>query len=262
MMLPSLDALAVIDAIDRNGSFARAAAELDRVPSALTYQVRKLEDELDVLLFDRRGHRAVLTPAGRTLLEDGRRLLLAADELQRRVRRVATGWEVELRVALDTIVCLEPLLELAADFYAEEPGTRLRFFTEVLSGTWEALLTGRADLAIGTFANAPGGGPASGFQSRPLGEIDLVFAVAPHPPLAAPTSGGATARWRWATARATCPRSRWASSAARTCSPCPRCATSCRRSSRASGAATCRWGWPSRTSTTGASCRSSSSSRA
>ncbi|MBK7332922.1 MAG: LysR family transcriptional regulator [Betaproteobacteria bacterium] len=40
-MLPSLDALAVLDAIDRRGSFAAAADELGRVPSAITYTVRR-----------------------------------------------------------------------------------------------------------------------------------------------------------------------------------------------------------------------------
>ena len=47
----TLDALLVIDAIDRKGSFAAAAHELHRVPSAVTYSVQKLEEDLDVLLF-------------------------------------------------------------------------------------------------------------------------------------------------------------------------------------------------------------------
>ena len=42
----TLDALAVLDAIDRRGSFAAAAEELHRVPSAVTYQVQKLEEDL------------------------------------------------------------------------------------------------------------------------------------------------------------------------------------------------------------------------
>jgi len=55
-----------------------------------------------VLLFDRRGYRARLTPAGEELLREGRHLLAAAEELARRVRRVASGWEQELTLALDT----------------------------------------------------------------------------------------------------------------------------------------------------------------
>ncbi len=185
-MLLDLDALQALDAIERKGSFARAAAELGRVPSALTYLVRKLEGDLDVLLFDRRGHKATMTPAGQELLREGRHLLLAASELQRRVRRVGDGWEVELRIALDTIVGIDAMLALVGEFYGEQCGTRIRLFTEVLTGTWEALLAGRADIAVGTFSNTPGlAGTATGYQSAPLGDMELVFVVAPTHPLAA-----------------------------------------------------------------------------
>ena len=104
----TLDALQLIDAIARRGSFAGAAEELGRVPSAVTYAVRKLEDDLDVLLFDRRGYRARLTPAGDELLREGRHLLAAADDLARRVQRVASGWEQALTLAVDNIIPFEP----------------------------------------------------------------------------------------------------------------------------------------------------------
>ena len=104
----SLEALQVIDAIDRRGSYAAAAQELHRVPSALSYAVQKLEQDLDLLVFDRRGHRVRLTEAGRELLDEGRHLLRAAGELECRVRRVATGWETELRIAVDTDLVVRP----------------------------------------------------------------------------------------------------------------------------------------------------------
>ena len=77
----TLEAIRVLDAIDRRGSFAAAADELGKVPSALSYTVQKLEDELDAMLFDRSGHRTKFTPAGRMLLEQGRLLLEAAEHL-------------------------------------------------------------------------------------------------------------------------------------------------------------------------------------
>jgi DNA-binding transcriptional LysR family regulator len=182
----TLEAIRILDAIDRKGSFAAAAIELDRVPSALTYSVRKLEEDLDVLLFDRRGHRARLTTAGQELLTEGRHLLSAADELERRVKRTATGWEVELRIVVDSVIAFENLVPLIQAFDKTKAGTRLRFSCEVLSGVWESLLTGRADLAIG----AAHSGPEimhmhGGFQTRPLLPIEWVFAVAPSHPLAA-----------------------------------------------------------------------------
>ena len=182
----SLDALQTLDAIDRRGSFAAAAEELHRVPSAITYQVRKLESDLDVALFDREGHRAVLTPAGRELLIAGRQLLVAAGDIEHRVRRIATGWEPELRVAIDSALPLELVWPIVAQFYDDcatlgAGRTRLRLVSEVFGGTWDALAEGRADIAVG----APGDPPsATGFRIRPLAEMNSVFAVAPTHPLA------------------------------------------------------------------------------
>src|SRR3546814_18772724 len=91
----TLEALRILDTIDRKGSFGAAAAALDRVPSALTYSVRNLEEDLDLLLFDRRGHRAKLTPAGQEFLTEGRPLLPAAPELAPPAQRTATGWQAD-----------------------------------------------------------------------------------------------------------------------------------------------------------------------
>ncbi|WP_254774323.1 LysR family transcriptional regulator [Marinobacter sp. AC-23] len=85
----TIDALKVLDAIDRKGSFAGAASVLFRVPSAISYTVHKLEEDLNVTLFDRSGHRAILTPAGHYLLEEGRTLLEAAENLAHSTRQVA-----------------------------------------------------------------------------------------------------------------------------------------------------------------------------
>ena len=172
----SLDALQVLDAIDRKGSFAAAADELHRVPSAITYSVKQLEDGLGVALFDRRGHRAVLTAAGRELLADGRRLLRAAADLECRVQQVAKGWESELRIAVDSIVAVDRLYGIVAEFYGENSGTRVRIANEVLGGTWDALESGRADLAIGAAGDPPAG---RSFAIQPLGRVEMVFVAAP-----------------------------------------------------------------------------------
>lgn len=181
----SLEAIAVIDAIARRGSFAAAAAELGKVPSALTYTVRRIEESLDVLLFDRRGKRAQLTPAGLELLTQGRLLLQAADALAGRVRAVAGGWEVELRLAIDATLSFDRIRPMLDDFYRLQAPTRLRIGHEVLDGGWDALLWGRADLVIGVVADSPAEVLSSGrFAVRPLGELAFVWCVAPHHPLA------------------------------------------------------------------------------
>jgi DNA-binding transcriptional LysR family regulator len=181
------EALAMMDTIARTGSFAAAARELGKVPSALTYSVRQLEDALDVLLFDRRSRQAQLTAAGEELLNEGRRLLAEMEGVANRVRRVSTGWETQLTIAVDGVLSRLTMFELCEAFFAlrpdghQAPPTRLRLRTEVMSGTWEALVSGQADLAIGTMADAA---PPPEVQVAPLGEMPFVFAVAPHHALA------------------------------------------------------------------------------
>jgi len=188
------EALTMIDTIARTGSFAAAARELGKVPSALTYSVRQLEESLDVLLFDRRSRQAKFTAAGEELLAEGRRLLAEGMAVANRVQRVASGWETQLTVAVDAVISRRTLLELCEAFYALDPqgrdgagtagnggpGTRLKLRTEVLAGTWEALVSGQADLAVGVGLNSP----PPGVAIEPLGELGFVFAVAPQHPLA------------------------------------------------------------------------------
>lgn len=198
------EALEMMDIIARTGSFAAAARELGKVPSALTYSVRQLEEALDVLLFDRRSRQAQLTTAGDELLREGRRLLVQMDAVANRVQRVATGWEATLSVAVDSIIAAPAIFDLMDAFFAlkaaprapgtegadgadggnpgaQAPPTRLKLRSEVMSGTWEALISGQADLAIGVMLPD---NPFDLVECAPLGMLDMVFAVAPHHPLA------------------------------------------------------------------------------
>jgi DNA-binding transcriptional LysR family regulator len=175
------DALGVVQAVADQGSFAAAARELGLVPSAVTYRIRQLEEALDVLLFDRSSRQARLTAAGNELLCAGQQLLQDIDAMANRVKRVATGWEAEFTVAVDTALSASTVMELAEGFYALQPTTRLRLREETLAGTLEALTSGRADLALGVVVE-PGTTP--GVQSHDLGDMLFVYCVAPHHPLA------------------------------------------------------------------------------
>ena len=72
-------------------------------------------------------------------------------------------------------------MELCEKFFALNPPTRLKLRDEVLSGTVEALTSGQADLALGGSMEAAA---MAAVQTRLLGQVDFVFAVAPHHPLA------------------------------------------------------------------------------
>lgn len=176
------EALEMLQTIANKGSFAAAARQMNMVPSALTYRVRQLEDTLDVLLFDRRSRQAQLTSAGSELLTEGKRLLKDMEALANRVKRVATGWEAELTIAVDTIISPEVVLDLCEKFFSSGAPTRIRLRDETLAGTLEALTSGQADLAIGLVT--PQNQAVPGIMVKPLGSVQFVYAVAPHHPLA------------------------------------------------------------------------------
>ena len=175
------DSLTMLQVIAEAGSFAAAARQLGLVPSALTYRVRQIEDALDVLLFDRSARQAKPTEAGAELLREGGRLLQDIDAVANRVRRVATGWEPQLTLSIDGGISPHTMLELVEAFYAMSPPTRLKLRDGIMSGTREALTSGRADLAIGVSNIAS---DVAGLQQAPLGDLLFIYVVAPHHPLA------------------------------------------------------------------------------
>jgi DNA-binding transcriptional LysR family regulator len=109
--------------------------------------------------------------------------LAELDAIARRVKRVATGWEPTLTIAMDGLISMRVMHELVERFLEDAPPTRLRLQSETLSGTWNALLAGRADLSLGAAADAANRADVD-VQVKPLGEMAFVFAVAPHHPLA------------------------------------------------------------------------------
>jgi len=177
----SIDALLVIDAIDRKGSFAAAAAELHRVPSAVTYTVQKIEQDLGVMVFDRSGHRARLTTAGQFLLAEGRPILNALSTLESRVKTVASGWEPQFRIAISDFIDSNPLIELINDYDRRAGHSQLSLLPMSTNVLWDALHQGDIDLALGlpeqTLSN-------SGFRIKSLGSVEFIFVAAPKHPLA------------------------------------------------------------------------------
>ncbi|MFP1723054.1 LysR family transcriptional regulator [Lonsdalea quercina] len=175
----TLEALRVMDAIDRRGSFAAAADELGRVPSALSYTMQKLEDELDVVLFDRSGHRTKFTNVGRMLLERGRVLLEAADKLTTDAEALARGWETHVTIVAEALVPTERLFPLL-DKLAQKANTQVSILTEVLAGAWERLEQDRADIVISPDMHFRA---TSEVNTRKLYSVKSVYVASPDHPI-------------------------------------------------------------------------------
>mgnify|MGYP001345960959 CR=1 FL=1 len=180
-MKPLLDVLMILDALEKEGSFAAASAKLYKTPSALSYTVHKLESDLNIQLLDRSGHRAKFTRTGKMLLEKGREVLHTVRELEKQAIKLHEGWENELVIGVDDTFPFSLLAPLIEAFYQHHSVTRLKFINGVLGGSWDALTQGRADIIVGAMHEPPS---SSEFGFSRLGDLEQVFAVAPHHPLA------------------------------------------------------------------------------
>lgn len=177
--LISIEALVILDAIEYRGSYAAAAEQLNKVPSALSYVVQKLEEQLQVTLFQRQGRRAVLTPAGKHLLAEGREILYAINALSEQTQTIANGWEPRIRIACDAIIDIQSVLQQINQFLTEHQNVEIDIQEQVISGTWEVLIEDKVDLVIG----APGPVPnQKGIRAVKLTELaNVLVAHKSHP---------------------------------------------------------------------------------
>ncbi|MGY2894368.1 LysR family transcriptional regulator [Deinococcus sp. UYEF24] len=170
-------------------NFTRAAERVNLSQSALSQQIRGLEDDLGAPLFLRTARGAVMTPAGEVLLEEARLLLDAADQAVRRVRRASGLEDRAVRVGFDFVELggIPPLPSLLATFRSQFPDAQVDLQVLPHDQVERALLDDRLDIA---FAFGGPSGPEIGFH--PLLEGGYQVLVAAESPLnrAGPVSPG------------------------------------------------------------------------
>jgi DNA-binding transcriptional LysR family regulator len=164
--------IAVVEA----GGYAQAAQSLNKSQSAVTYSVQKIEEMLGVAVFEIQGRKAQLTPTGKMLYRRALSLVEEAGLLERAAKTLSAGWEAELTIAVEILFPTWLLFECLGKFAQESPNTRIEVLESVISGTAEALLQRRADIAI-----APTLPP--GFLGEPLMPMPIVAVAHPDHPL-------------------------------------------------------------------------------
>lgn len=135
---------AVVD----HGGYQGAAEVLHKSPSALNYQVARLQESLGTPLLEVQGRRAVLTAHGAVLLKRARALLGELDAIEDLARSLRAGFEPELRLVVDAAYPRTRLLAALAELQAACPQTRLELADAVLSGAEDAIVDGAADVVV------------------------------------------------------------------------------------------------------------------
>jgi DNA-binding transcriptional LysR family regulator len=144
----SLDQWATLVSVVESGGYAKAAERLHKSQSTLTYAIQQLEKLLGLKVFEIRGRRAVLTPAGEVLYRRGKTLVEDAGRLEHAAGDLAKGWEAEIRLAVEIIFPTWLLVDCIGAFAVERPETRIELYETVLGGTEEALAARSVDLGI------------------------------------------------------------------------------------------------------------------
>lgn len=176
----SLDQLRAFVTAADEGSFSAAARKLYRVQSAVSGWIGGLENQLDVVLFDRTARYPKLTLEGVQLLADARNVLSGIDAMKARAKLIAGGLEAELSVVIDVFFPTPALSAVVKAFAQRFPLTSLRLFVEGLGAAYQPVLDERCSLGI--LISLQIETPA--LVSERLGNVSLVMVAAPSHPLA------------------------------------------------------------------------------
>ena len=144
----TLDQARVLESIVRTGTVARAAAEMKRRHTALIYAIRKLEEQVGVVLFDRSGHRNRLTPQGEIVLRHCRELLQAKERLEAACRKLSGAWEPSFKLIYDEVVNFEPMADAIGRLGRMNAPTEIKVFSGHLNEVESLFEREAADMMV------------------------------------------------------------------------------------------------------------------
>jgi DNA-binding transcriptional LysR family regulator len=175
MMNITIPQLQCLDAVVIEGSFQAAAEKIRRSQPSVFSAVKNLETQLGLKLLDRSGYRVTLTEAGRSFHERSRVFLHELAALRNHATQLRMGEESELKVVIGDVCPLPQTLALLRRFFDNCPGTRLHLHFEAISGPWERLLNGEADLILHHIDKAD-----PRFEYKDLFRVRLIPVAAPN----------------------------------------------------------------------------------
>lgn len=171
--------LRIVQALHEHGTLTRAAQDLCLTQSALSHQIRQLEQRAGIAVWERDGRRLSLTPAGLDLLASARRVLPQIDEVEQVLRRHADGVRGMLRIGVECYPCYEWLTGAIGHFLAHMPDVEVDILGNVHFSGIEGLINKQVDMLI-----TPDPHPHAALRYEPLFDYELVLLVSDQHDLA------------------------------------------------------------------------------
>jgi len=165
--------LQVFHAVGRLLSFTKAAESLDMTQPAVTFQIRQLEEQLNVRLFDRSHNRIDLTEAGKQVFQYAERIFSLYTEMENAVREVSGSVSGLLRIGASVIAAQYILPKLLSDFQSQYPQVRIQLKVSAAVGVISQVENSLVDIGVIELSSTD-----NKFSTTPFCQEELVF-VAP-----------------------------------------------------------------------------------
>jgi len=179
-MLLELRHLRSLRAIDQAGSLARAAEQLHLTQSALSHQIKSLENYYQTPLYLRSTKPLTLTPVGLKLLALAQQVLPEVDATDRQLRSYAQGQSGRLYIAIECHACFEWLIPVLDQYRQDWPEVEIDIRLGLNFEPIAALQKGEVDLVISSDPQAH-----KDLSFEPLFEYEGLLALAHDHPLTA-----------------------------------------------------------------------------
>jgi DNA-binding transcriptional LysR family regulator len=147
----TFDQLLVFHKIVQTGSFKSAAMQLHKTQPAISFSIKKLEEEMGVELFDRSSYRPSLNSYGKVLLEKSLPILQALKDLENLGQTFKQHEEPEVGISIDGIGLNNDLLKFLKNFSDQHPYTKLNMCLDLLSEAERRVIAGETDIGITHF---------------------------------------------------------------------------------------------------------------
>lgn len=138
-----------LKAIAETGKLGLAAERVFLTQSALSHQIRALENHYDIVLFQRTAQGLRFTPAGQRLLDLANELLPLIEKSERDLIRLKSDQSGELRIVLECHTCFDWLTPVMDAFRRAWPEVEIDLVAGFHSDPWSLLYEGKADVVIG-----------------------------------------------------------------------------------------------------------------
>jgi DNA-binding transcriptional LysR family regulator len=144
----NLDQLRSLETVVALGSFTGAAKRLNLSQSAVSTQIRELEERFGVQLVERLGKRAFATPAGREVIDHARRIAQESDSIVATMRRYRENWLGRVRIGASTTALIYHLPPVLQRLRARHPNVELVVTTGTTSGVAERIAGNEIDVGV------------------------------------------------------------------------------------------------------------------